>query len=379
MKALYIFTLITLVFGVDVRKEDNFLGKNYVFFESPWLNYTDAIDKCKTITPQHTLAKIPSITVKLWLETSFADIGLRNKNYFIGCDELDNYGYFEWQDGTTCAPNQNITYTDWAFNEPDNDDQSCVQARAAKLGSWADVYCWDPASFLCSGPPTHRPTKSPTLRPTRAPTPPPSPIVGTHAPTFSPTKNPTDSPTNSPTTPSPTLSPTNSPTTAAPSESPTNSPTTPAPTNAPTETPSRAPIIGTHAPSLTPTKKPTDSPSQTPTHSPTKKPTDSPTKTPTTKPTDSPTNSPTKKPTISPTTKPTEAPTDLVDPYTEQPPDIDTEAPTTDFGIQSTPTSAPTSEKTSMTEATKSVIIFVSSIFAAAILMMLSYILIFSF
>ncbi len=279
------------VFGDDVTVIGNFENVNYVFVANPMYNYTDANLYCKNISSSHTLAKIPNERARDFV---LINLGINVQDVYIGCDEIDSFGYWTWQDGTDCGPGS-PNFTNWNPGEPNLNSQACTQMRSSQGGRWADVWCDSVSRFLCSG---DVPTTSPSTSPSRSPTTATPTSAQTASPTYTPTESPTRKPTNSPTD-----------------------------------------FVDPY----------TDQPPDVDTDAPTKNPTISPTP---------PTSFPSKNPTFENTASPT-APT---------------ESPTINFGIQSTPTSAPTlNPNPPMTEATKSTIIFLSSLFAAAITMMICY------
>ena len=63
---------------------------------------------------------------------------------WIGLSDVTSEGTFHWTDGT------HVTYTKWASNQPDNqnNNQDCVRMTVNK-GAWDDTSCGKELPFVC--------------------------------------------------------------------------------------------------------------------------------------------------------------------------------------------------------------------------------------
>jgi len=79
------------------------------------------------------------------VHSSFAD---PNNELFggvwIGFNDVTTEGAFRWADGS------HVTYTKWAWNQPDNhnDYENCVEMKV-NGGSWEDTSCGRKLPFVC--------------------------------------------------------------------------------------------------------------------------------------------------------------------------------------------------------------------------------------
>lgn len=79
---------------------------------------------------------------------SIIDSQFRNERIWIGANDMQREGHFQWSDGTRFA------YTNWSSGEPNNKGartpENCVEMLPRSYGrSWNDVACTYSQAFLC--------------------------------------------------------------------------------------------------------------------------------------------------------------------------------------------------------------------------------------
>ena len=126
--------------------ENGYIGVNTL------MNWTNAESYCES-TYNTTLATITSSTENALAIIAAVYSGATDGTIWIGFNDFDNEGTFEWLDGTR---NDLYNYTNWASGEPneDNGGEDCTQimyhGNNNKFGTWNDLPCRDALSFVCN-------------------------------------------------------------------------------------------------------------------------------------------------------------------------------------------------------------------------------------
>ena len=118
---------------------------------NPQSNWTEAESYCES-TYGTTLATIRSSTENQLAMIAAVYSGSLFVYTWIGFNDMDVDGTFEWIDGTR---NDVYNYTNWASGEPNNvgGNEDCGQIwynGNNKFGTWNDESCGSTMSFVCN-------------------------------------------------------------------------------------------------------------------------------------------------------------------------------------------------------------------------------------
>lgn len=113
----------------------------YRVYSTP-VNWTTALANCKAVGPGYNLASILDDVTNAFITTMMASMKV---NPWIGLHK-------NWADQMLWVNNDETTYTNWAYGEPnDKDLESCVQIMSypGKVGQWNDVNCGTSHGYVC--------------------------------------------------------------------------------------------------------------------------------------------------------------------------------------------------------------------------------------
>ena len=78
----------------------------------------------------------------------------KNKDFWIGINDISSEGTFKWSDGSA------LHFTDWATGEPNNaNGGDCGQLQALKNFKWDDDVCNAHKRYICGPGKLHFETK----------------------------------------------------------------------------------------------------------------------------------------------------------------------------------------------------------------------------
>ncbi|XP_035668229.1 coadhesin-like isoform X2 [Branchiostoma floridae] len=119
----------------------------YCFWSSAWrnrrLNYTKAQQECES--NGGTLAMIKDASVQAFINNLLkTSSGRTQRNYWIGLDDLNREGVFEWNDGTKLG-----SYRRFKSKRPHKIRDCVALWRTAKLSRWFPLKCKIHLPYIC--------------------------------------------------------------------------------------------------------------------------------------------------------------------------------------------------------------------------------------
>ncbi|XP_061470472.1 hepatic lectin-like [Rhineura floridana] len=126
--------------GPDTRQWEYFNGKCYYFSleKTSWMR---AKDQCN-----YRNSKL--VVVDSMAEQNFLQTRTRNDRYWMGLNDRDMEGQWQWIDGS----NYNEGFMYWKPGEPNNDQSNEHCAHLWSSGEWNDVYCTYLCYYVCEKP-----------------------------------------------------------------------------------------------------------------------------------------------------------------------------------------------------------------------------------
>ncbi|XP_035666410.1 collectin-11-like [Branchiostoma floridae] len=119
----------------------------YCFWSSAWrsrrLNYTKAQQKCES--NGGTLAMIKDASVQAFINNHLkTSSGRTQRNYWIGLDDLNREGVFEWNDGTKLG-----SYRKFKSKRPHKIRDCVALWRTARRSRWFPLKCKISLPYIC--------------------------------------------------------------------------------------------------------------------------------------------------------------------------------------------------------------------------------------
>ena len=144
---IIIFVFIIILFQItsctDCKLHD------YIAITDPRLAWIDANDYCSS-TYNSTLAIIETDGDFKNMQAVIALSSTPSYSFWIGLNDIYNFGTWTWIDGTPCDGGNCINSSYWRVNFPTNhDSKHCVYTD---VSGWADWVCADEVGFLCENP-----------------------------------------------------------------------------------------------------------------------------------------------------------------------------------------------------------------------------------
>jgi C-type mannose receptor len=107
--------------------------------------WQQAKSKCESMGMN--LATVNNETENNWLKTTANSITTATSGWWIGLNDLDNEGTFEWESGLSSS------FVDWDNGEPNNGGggEDCVSLLnlVVQHTDWSDYDCGMKISFIC--------------------------------------------------------------------------------------------------------------------------------------------------------------------------------------------------------------------------------------